>query len=252
MMDVSTALTLRMAEQYLAHMLPKGCLENLHPYMRRARNLLDEFNDTGVGIWHKRVARVSRTQQLMTPQVDAEVLDNIFQATLKAKQISVDYCGIGESEVLNRKLHPLGLVFTDGVIYLVCTVWDYEDVRQFALHRMESAELLDLPARENPMFNLDDYIAANNFEFPLAKKSIKLKLKTDNWLTGYLEENRLSRDQKIIRGDEGGIIVATVQDTLQFQWWLMGLGTHVEVLEPAKLREKFRNLAKNLHDIYEN
>jgi len=40
-------------------------------------------------------------------------------------------------------VNPLGLVMRDGTTYLVCTLLDYTDIRQLAMHRMGSAQLLD-------------------------------------------------------------------------------------------------------------
>ncbi|WP_414675057.1 WYL domain-containing protein [Massilia sp. CFBP9012] len=40
-------------------------------------------------------------------------------------------------------MHPLGVVTRDTVIYLVCTMWSFTDVRQLALHRMQSATMLN-------------------------------------------------------------------------------------------------------------
>ena len=46
------------------------------------------------------------------------------------------------------------------------------------------------------------------------------------------------------------LIKARVPDTLQFEQWLMSFGADVEILKPAKLRNKFKELSKNLNSIY--
>jgi predicted DNA-binding transcriptional regulator YafY len=45
-------------------------------------------------------------------------------------------------------------------------------------------------------------------------------------------------------------VQATVPDTAQLRWWLMGFGEGVEVLEPVSLRDEFVNMAQSLHGIY--
>ena len=46
-------------------------------------------------------------------------------------------------------------------------------------------------------------------------------------------------------------VSATVADTDQLRWWLLGFGNQVEVLEPVELREEFRAIACGLRDMYE-
>jgi predicted DNA-binding transcriptional regulator YafY len=42
------------------------------------------------------------------------------------------------------------------------------------------------------------------------------------------------------------MVTAAVHNSLQLRWWLRGFGAAVEVVEPAELREEFRQDAENL------
>ncbi|MCF6267684.1 MAG: WYL domain-containing protein [Desulfuromusa sp.] len=250
LMDTSTALTLRMAEQYLVEMMPKGCVDTLQPYMRHAHKLLDEASDLGIGEWPHHIARISRQQQLITPLIKADVLDEVFQAVLEKKQLAVHYQGLSDEEPVKRELHPLGLVFDSGVIYLVATVWNYHDVRQFALHRMVEARMLDTRATRDESFCLDKYIAEGNFDFPRTGGLIGIRLLVNDWLARHLEERKLSEDQSITKMKDGFLVEASVMDTVQLQWWLLGQGTKVEVLDPPSLRQSLRKTIEKLHATY--
>jgi len=249
-MDISTALTLRLSEQYLAEMLPKPCIKTLQPYMSRAHELLDEIENTGVGGWPRHVARISRQQHLISPTIDEHVLDEVFQAVLEGKQLEINYRSLGDETPAERTLHPLGLVFDSGIIYLVATVWNYPNFRQFALHRISEAEMLDKPAKKNDIFCLDKYIAEGNFDFPQQEEQIRIKLLASDWLARHLEERKLSKDQTIAETEEGFLIEASVIETAQLKWWLLGLGTQVEVLEPDSLRQSICNTIDDLHNTY--
>lgn len=249
-MEPNTALTLRMAEHHLAPMLPKSCLDTLQPYMARARNLLEEVSELGVGAWERRVARISRSQHLIPPAVSDEVLDVVFQGVLEKRQISIIYRKIGATEAREMTVHPLGLVFADGVIYLVGTAWEYDDVRQFALHRIEASYLLTDGARSPKGFSLQTYIAEGNFDFPLEGKRVRLQLWANRWLAGHLGECRLSEDQVLTEIEDGFLVEATVQNTLQLQWWLLGQGMNLEVLSPETLRQDMRETIDTLHARY--
>jgi len=47
------------------------------------------------------------------------------------------------------------------------------------------------------------------------------------------------------------LVSARMTDTLQFEQWLKGFGSDVEIISPKKLREKFKRLARDLNDIYD-
>ena len=67
----------------------------------------------------------------------------------------------------------------------------------------------------------------------------------------HLHETPLSADQKITPIDDAREkVVATVLDTPQLCWWLLGFGENVEVLKPAKLREELSTTAKAMAEMY--
>ena len=56
-----------------------------------------------------------------------------------------------------------------------------------------------------------------------------------------LLDSPLSVDQVLTALDDERVLVrATVDNTAELRWWLLGFGDFVEVLAPADLREEFR------------
>jgi len=100
---------------------------------------------------------------------------------------------------------------------------------------MQKAELMNDPSAVIEGFDLDEYIKAGEFQFPLSDKPIKLKIKIHNDAAMHLYETPLSEDQKIkkIEGDYS-ILTATVLDTFQLRTWLLGFGELVKILEPKE------------------
>jgi predicted DNA-binding transcriptional regulator YafY len=47
------------------------------------------------------------------------------------------------------------------------------------------------------------------------------------------------------------LVRATVQDSAELHWWLLGFGELVEVLAPAALREEFRARAVAMAALYQ-
>jgi predicted DNA-binding transcriptional regulator YafY len=67
---------------------------------------------------------------------------------------------------------------------------------------------------------------------------IKLILRMEAPAAEHLHETPLSEDQVITRDKrEGWVrISATVHDTSQLRWWVLGFGDQAEVVVPAPLR----------------
>jgi predicted DNA-binding transcriptional regulator YafY len=55
---------------------------------------------------------------------------------------------------------------------------------------------------------------------------------------------------KPVLDDDRVLVRATVQDTAELHWWLLGFGELVEVRAPAALREKFRERAVAMAALY--
>ena len=68
----------------------------------------------------------------------------------------------------------------------------------------------------------------------------------------HLSETPLSKDQKIYEDKQSREmrVKATLDDTAQLRWWLLGFGDLVEVIGPKKLREEFVEMTKKMVSVY--
>lgn len=232
------AMVLNLARTHLQPLLPAHLLEPLQPYFRQADVALRQsLGKRGVTEWSKRVAVVQPTQPLLPPRVDASALAIVHGAIARQRQIELRYRSRGAGKSMRYAVHPLGLVYRGIVGYLVGTIGDYDDPRQFALHRIETAKLLDGSARLLKGFDLHGYAHSGAFGF-MDNGPIKLVLRMEAPAAAHLHETPLSEDQVISDGERDGWvrITATVDDTSQLRWWLQGFGDQVEVVSPRGLR----------------
>jgi len=138
------------------------------------------------------------------------------------------------------------------VIYLVATLWDYQDIKQLTLHRMSEPELLDKQTTRVPGFDLKEYIAQGAFGYRLSEEPIRLKVRFFGAAAQHLHETALSADQVLTEEADTGatILEATVLETEELRWWLLSFGDQVEVLEPKSLRQRFCTIGESLQRIY--
>jgi len=251
-MDLSTALTFELLSRYLSPILPRKLHAHLRPNFAEARHVLDQMGALPLARWSKRIAVVPAWQPLLPPEVSGPVLDVVYEALLSAVRFEADYLALGSDKAKRYVFNPHGLVYRQGVIYLVASLFDWDNPMLFALHRMSGVVLLGDAARNLKDFDLDRYINEEHaFEIP-AGATLRIELRLAAWLARHLGESRLSKDQTIapIRGSDQFRLVATVADTAQLHWWLRGLGPDVEILKPAALRRKIKADVAELASMY--
>jgi len=251
-MEPVTALAFEMAESYLKPLLPKATLDLIQPYFQRASEVLGKQSGSLLRSWPSKIEVIERGPVLRTPIIKPEVQDTIYQALLNERAIKASYQPRESETIKDYLMHPLGIVSRMGVLYLVCSLWNYKDIKQFALHRFISAESSSEPYRNNPDFNLHAYTEEQHqFSYPTTKEPIHLKVLFEKNIVKHLAETPLSEDQRLtLKEDDRVLLEATIVETLELTWWLQGFGDNVEVLEPVKMREKFKSVAQTLAGIY--
>lgn len=251
-MSNEAALIYELLSRYLKPVVPASMLAAMEPEFAQARRALNQLSESPVARWNRCIAVLPFGQQLIPPQVKPEVMSVVNDALLRSKQFEAHYWAMGGKQAKSLVVNPLGLVYREGVFYLVATAWDYTDPRHFALHRMTKASPRTEPAIVPKDFDFQHYLREEkSFDYPLGLK-IKLELKVDAWLARHLEESRLAADQEIrsIPGSEHSRILATLEQTDQLFWWLRSLGPSLEVLKPLSLRKKMAESAAALSQMY--
>ena len=80
---------------------------------------------------------------------------------------------------------------------------------------------------------------------------ISLKVSFTEEAAAHLVETPLSKDQRMIDQGDGWILIeATVQDTAELRWWLLGFGNQLEVKLPIRLRKEMQEIAHKMFNLY--
>lgn len=246
-MNLSQAVAFSMVKDNLTQLLPPAVLDELVPWFDMADQQLKTSKVAHT--WLDRVRILSANQPLIAPEIDNDVKDAIYEALFQGKQLEVTYRARGRTEPSRYILNPIAIVQRGGVIYLLVSRNDCpaDDIRQFALHRFETAICLDTPANLPENFDLDAYIntGAMGFNHPLfdslkTEKSPKPPSQSIHLLFAAqagtsLLESQLSQDQQTWEDEEGLHVTATVGLTSQLVWWLRGFGKGLLKIEPEIL-----------------
>lgn len=242
-MQLTDALSLSMISDALHGLLPKVLLNAMEPQFAAAQEKLNSLvKNSPLARWPKLARSVIPAMPMLAPKISEEVLQNVQSALLENVQIEVEYLAMDTDAPKAMTLSPLALVNRGVVTYLVATAWRYTDVRQYALHRIQTVRIKITSVQRPPDFDLDSYIASGAMQFGDGKELVLTARVTDN-LGRILRETRLSDDQTI----EDGVLRATVKGTRQLKWWLLSQESEIEVTGPPVLIDWIRaSLAETL------
>jgi predicted DNA-binding transcriptional regulator YafY len=246
-----SALSFNLVEKFLQNKLPVAIKEQLNLFFSSASKRLKKLSFTGFAQWPDKIRILPRGHRLIPAEIELNVVESIFEALWWDKQFEAIYRKRGEKETVEYKVNPLGLVFREEAVYLVCSLWDFDNVIQLALHRFQSVSPLQTNRKIPKGFNLDDYIAEKHFSYIERDEPIKLRVLLDEGAAIHLYESKLSEDQQLTIQENGQVILeATIKDTSELRWWLLGFGEYIEVLKPDDLREEFGRIARSMATKY--
>ncbi len=250
-MDPPTALALHLAESHLKSLLPQSVLELLDPQFTRARNYLDELGENSLAQWAQCVRTLPNGKALLPAEIDRNVWQAASTALLECKQLRIHYLSRSKGDAKQLLIHPAGLVSRHSISYLIASVEGYDDLRQFALHRIQQAECLNAPARERPDFEISHYIREHlNSAAPI--EQVELVADVAPHIARLLSETPLSSEQSLetLPDSDWQRLRATVPDDQETLWWVFGLGENVRVREPQRWVHAIKEKVERLRALY--
>lgn len=176
----------------------------------------------------------------------ASSLPVLLDALWRERQVRFLYANV-LCEAAQRTVDPLGLVARGSTWYLIA-VRDTE-LRTYRVSRIKEPEILDVPARRPPDFDLAEYWKRSATEFraklPQYRATFLAKPAVMRWV--HYRGWRLE-----LEAPEGDCVRIQLrfdaeEEALQFA---LSLGPDVELLEPIPLRDKIREAASNILRLY--
>lgn len=255
-MSTPEALMLVLVQQQLQAALPASMLEGFEMLFARARQRLERLGpQAGATRWPQKVRAVPPGLPMLPPAVDPRVQKALADALLAERQIDVLYAPGAKGAPRAYRLHPLGLILRGSTTYLAATRGSGSHASLYALHRFRSVEVLLDNVNFPPGFDLDAALKRGRGQFGIAadgSEPLQLVMNCDNTLADLLEEAPLSPDQQMQRLDKSRTEVrATVADSWELRWWLLGRGPSVHVIGPAALRREIADGHRKAAAAYE-
>ncbi|MBN1102624.1 MAG: WYL domain-containing protein, partial [Deltaproteobacteria bacterium] len=173
------------------------------------------------------------------------IIERANDAAVKRKTVEIVYFTMSRKKESRRKVDAYRVWFFNGTFYLIGHCHMRNEVRIFALDRIkilhQTKESFEIPEG----FSLEEFTRTSFgvFQGPLTK--VKIWFSPD--VAGYVKEKVWHQSQKMVEQKDGSLIFESeVAGTDEIRFWVMGWGSHAEVLEPEDLREQIRAEAETL------
>lgn len=234
------SLLLLLAEQHLNHLLPASIMQSLNGFFEQAKYNLNPRLDAPHKTqrereWLGKIRVVSETQPLIPPPIDQGVFTAVSNALYANHWLNITYRNAAD-KITESAVMPLGLAQQGPRLYLVCRFDGYDDDRNLALHRIQSARESTLSFERPKDFNLAQYDADGRFGFGDGQR-VRLSFNITKDAGKHLIESPLSTDQHLIEHEDGYAITATVVETARLEWWLRGFGDEVWAIEQEAIEK---------------
>ncbi len=249
-LDPATALTMVLAEQHIKGLLPQVAVDQLSVQFQIARQYLDSLGSNSFSKWGDKVRAIANGKALLPARVEPSIWQAVTEALLLGQALEVQYMARSSTQEKTYTMHPQGLVARHNVTYVLATVKEYDDIRQFPLQRILQATPSPEAYRAKIDFDVQRYIDAGGFGYAIdgAEPWVTLRARIDQDAARMLSETPLSEQQQLSAPQADGWVelTAVVPNDQQTFWWLQGFGARFDVLEPLEWREAIREQARQI------
>lgn len=172
--------------------------------------------------------------------INKEYFDKLEKAIREKLIVEIKYHTMHSDITSSRKIDPLHLKNFKGDWYLIAYCHLKNDVRVFALSRIEKLILKEYNYKEHNEINLDE-ILHSSFGIYLDRKKCNIKIKFSPYQSRWIKEKIWHKTQKIKELKDGSIILSMkLNSKEEIKRWILQYGKEAEVLSPKTLREEIK------------
>jgi predicted DNA-binding transcriptional regulator YafY len=210
-----------------------------------AQDLESAFAKIKEALPARSIPYLSRIQDLFSARPDPwkdyskkqDVISGLIDAILHQRQARIAYFSFNSRKTKSYTLDPYRLVYYRGGLYLYARAHEYDEVRTFAVERIQKMEVLDEGFLIPPDFSPAEY-ARSAFGIAGGKpETVELVFGAE--MAGYIRERSWHESQTLSDEPDGGVrLVMEVAPAFELKAWVKGFLPHVQVVRPASLRDE--------------
>lgn len=173
----------------------------------------------------------------------------ILTACTSHSTLEIEYYAISRDETTIRSVDPYQIVWLSGYCHLIAYCHMRHDVRNFSIDGIHRAERTGKSFQIPSDFSLAEHLKGATG--PNLGEPVRISVQFSPDVARYARRRVWNFEHTVSTLPDGRLqLDGTVRGLKDIQRELLSWGSHVEVLEPAELRQLFANEARALTAIY--
>lgn len=223
------------------------------PYERQLKTAFDKLTakldgavsfDTGAGLASISFNSIGRTE------ADVKVFAALSRAVAGRREVEFNYRKPGAAAPERRRVQPYHLAYRDNLCYLIGRDVAKNDLRQFALSRMNTVIVRQKRFVIPADFSAEKYFAGA-FGAQGGTEDHRVRIRFDASAAFYIRERRWHPSQELQALPGGGVELSLRLSSLaEVERWILSWGAHARVLEPPQLARSLSATAVKMADSY--
>lgn len=184
-------------------------------------------------------------------RTNAEAFDQLQKAQNEQREVTFAYKKPGAQRAESRRVRPYHLTHRDNLWYLVGFDLTREDIRTFALPRMDKVTLTQAKFTLPEDFSPETFFADALGVVAGSGEAYDIHIRFSAAVAERIEERVWHESQKTKRRRDGGVdLRLRLGSLIEIERWVLGWGADAEVITPKALRDQVAATTKDMADHY--
>lgn len=180
----------------------------------------------------------------------AELVDRLMIGAEERRIVRIRYQSLKATEPVSYEVHPYGLSYHRGALYLVGMAPRHKEIRHWKVRRIAAADLSDRTFRMPADFDIHQHFA-KSFGVFHGDGDVVVRVRFAATVARYVGEAQWHESQKLTRQRDGGLIAEFHLDGFEeIKRWILSFGRFAQVLEPEPLRREIAEELRQMNAIY--
>jgi predicted DNA-binding transcriptional regulator YafY len=172
-----------------------------------------------------------------------EKINQLARSIAKKRTVEMRYYTATRDKTSRRKVDPYRIWYAAGGLYLIGFCHMRNDVRMFAIDRILSLTVTNLPCQMPLGFNLEEYVR-DALTVMRGGPQIEVELHFDRKTSAWAKDRIWHPSQKATLDKKGCLtLVLQIADTPELVGWILSFGPGVRVVKPSTLIENVKSKA---------
>lgn len=168
----------------------------------------------------------------------AQLLDDLMLAIEDRRATLIGYQSARATESVTYDVHPYGLTYHRGSLYMVAFSRDHDTVRHFKLDRIDDVRLTEFPFHKPDDFDLAHHMAGSFGVFH-GDGDVTVKVRFVPVVARYVQESKWHASQQLSKQKDGSLLAEFhLSATDEIKHWVLSFGNQAEIIEPESLRQE--------------